>query len=74
MAQAISYVKFAEALSRVVMNSGIPLFRVSYDSVGDVRYVNVKEEPVVADDSKLTENDIVVRYRGDEIVGVTIMQ
>ncbi len=73
MAQAISYVKLAEALSHVVMSSGLPLLRISYDSAGDVLYVHFKEEPVAADDSELTEDDIVVRYRGDEIVGITIL-
>lgn len=40
MAQAISYVKLAEALSHVVMSSGLPLLRISYDSAGDVLYVH----------------------------------
>ncbi len=73
MAEAISYVKVAEAISRVVMDSGLPLLRVSYDPAGDVLYIHFTEEPVKADDSEFTEDDVVVRYRGDEIVGVTIL-
>jgi uncharacterized protein YuzE len=73
VAEAISYVKVAEAISRVVMDSGLPLLRVSYDPAGDVLYIHFTEEPVKADDSEFTEDDVVVRYRGDEIVGVTIL-
>ena len=27
----------------------------------------------VADDSELTENDVLIRYKGDKIVGLTIL-
>ncbi|MGQ9496809.1 MAG: DUF2283 domain-containing protein [Desulfotomaculales bacterium] len=73
MAEAMSYIKVAEAISRVVMNSGLPLLRVSYDPAGDVLYVHFTEEPVKADDSEFTEDDVVIRYRGDKVVGVTIL-
>src|SRR3989338_3799057 len=44
----------------------------SYDSEGDVLYINFKK-PSHATDSELTDNDIIVRYDGKEIVGVTIL-
>jgi uncharacterized protein YuzE len=44
----------------------------SYDLEGDVLYVNFKK-PAVATDSELTENDVIVRYEGEDIVGVTIL-
>ncbi|MEW6448641.1 MAG: DUF2283 domain-containing protein [Bacillota bacterium] len=73
MAQAIDYVKVAEALSQVVMGVGLPLLRVAYDPVGDTLYVHFTEEPVKADDSEFIENDVSVRYRGEDVVGITIL-
>ncbi|MEW6458090.1 MAG: DUF2283 domain-containing protein [Bacillota bacterium] len=73
MAEAMSYIKVAEAVSRVVMGSGLPLLRASYDPAGDVLYIHFTEEPLKADDSEFMEDEVVVRYRGDEIVGVTIL-
>lgn len=73
MAEAMSYVKLAEAVSQAVVGSGLPLLRVSYDPAGDVLYVHFSEEPVAADDSEFVDDDTVVRYRGGEVVGVTIL-
>ncbi len=45
---------------------------VSYDRDQDVLYIsfgNVQE----ADDSELTDNDVVVRYRKGRIIGVTVL-
>ena len=44
----------------------------SYDVEGDVLYINFKK-PSHATDSELTEDDVIVRYEGDEVVGVTIL-
>ena len=44
----------------------------SYDAEADVLYVNFKK-PSHADDSELTDDDIVVRYEGEEVVGLTIL-
>ncbi|MBN1285544.1 MAG: DUF2283 domain-containing protein [Anaerolineae bacterium] len=43
-----------------------------YDSEVDVLYVNFKK-PSQATDSELTEDDVVVRYEGEEVVGLTIL-
>jgi len=46
---------------------------VLYDKSHDVLYISfgkVKE----ADDSELTGNDVVVRYRKGEIIGVTVLE
>jgi len=40
---------------------------------GDVLYVSLDPE-TAADDSKLTENDVLLRYKGDKIVGLTILR
>jgi uncharacterized protein YuzE len=45
---------------------------LSYDEEVDVLYVNFKK-PSHADDSELLDNDIVVRYEKDEVIGMTIM-
>ena len=44
----------------------------SYDEQADVLYINFKK-PSHATDSDLTDDDVIVRYEGDEIVGVTIL-
>ena len=44
----------------------------SYDPEGDVLYINFKK-PSHATDSELTDNDIIVRYDGKEIVGITVL-
>lgn len=45
---------------------------LSYDEEADVLYVNFKR-PNRADDSELLDNDVLVRYEGEDIVGMTIM-
>ena len=44
----------------------------SYDPEADVLYINFKK-PSRATDSEMTEDDIIVRYEGEEIVGATIL-
>lgn len=53
---------------------GIPFKKVwvSYDEEADFFYLNFKK-PSHADDSELTENDVIIRYEKGEIVGVTVL-
>jgi uncharacterized protein YuzE len=44
----------------------------SYDPEADTLYVNFKK-PSHATDSELTDEDVIVRYEDDEIVGLTIL-
>jgi uncharacterized protein YuzE len=44
----------------------------SYDAEADVLYVNFKK-PSHATDSELTDDDIIIRYEGEEVVGLTIL-
>ena len=44
----------------------------SYDAEADVLYINFKE-PSHATDSELTDDDVIIRYEGDEVVGLTIL-
>lgn len=45
---------------------------LSYDSEADVLYINYRK-PSTATDSEMTEDDIIVRYDEDEIVGLTVL-
>src|SRR5262245_37768534 len=45
---------------------------MSYDAEADVLYVNFKK-PSVATDSELTDDDVIIRYEGEEVVGLTIL-
>lgn len=44
----------------------------AYDKEADVLYINFKK-PSHADDSELTDDDIIVRYKRGKIVGITIL-
>ena len=44
----------------------------SYDAEADVLYVNFKK-PSHADDSELTDDDVIIRYEQGEVIGLTIM-
>ena len=44
----------------------------SYDADADVLYINFKK-PSVATDSELTEDDVIIRYENDEVIGLTIL-
>lgn len=44
----------------------------SYDAEADVLYINFKK-PSHATDSEMTEDDVIVRYENDEVVGLTVL-
>ncbi len=44
----------------------------SYDSEADVLYLHFKK-PNHADDSVMTEDEIIIRYENKEIIGITIL-
>ena len=52
----------------------IPVKRIwySYDEGADVLYLNFKK-PSHADDSELTDDDIIIRYEKGEVVGMTVL-
>lgn len=45
---------------------------MTFDQEADVLYVNFKK-PSFATDSELTDEDIIVRYEGDRVIGLTIL-
>ena len=60
------------ALVPAVMRSPYRYLWSSYDAEADVLYINFKK-PSEATDSELTDDDVIIRYEGDEIVGLTIL-
>ncbi len=52
----------------------IPFKRVwySYDEEADVLYLNFKK-PSHADDSELTDDDVIIRYERGEVIGITVL-
>ena len=44
----------------------------SYDREADVLYINFKK-PSHATDSELTDDDVIIRYEGDDVIGLTIL-
>ena len=44
----------------------------NYDEQADVLYIDF-EKPSHADDSELTEDNIIIRYNNNKIVGMTIL-
>ncbi len=44
----------------------------SYDEGADLLDVNFKK-PSRADDSELTDDDVIIRYEGEEVVGMTVL-
>ena len=47
-------------------------FWTTYDDEADVLYINFKK-PSHADDSELTDDDVIIRYEQGEIVGLTFL-
>ena len=44
----------------------------TYDAEGDVLYIHFGESRP-ATDSELTDNDIILRYGGDKVIGITVL-
>lgn len=45
---------------------------ISYDAESDTLYVNYSR-PSHATDSELTDDDVIIRYDGDKVVGFTVL-
>jgi uncharacterized protein YuzE len=48
------------------------LLWLSYDIEADTLYVNFKK-PSYATDSEITDDDVIIRYEGEEIIGFTVL-
>ena len=45
---------------------------LTYDADADALYVNFKK-PSYATDSEMTDDDIIVRYEGEDVIGFTVL-
>jgi len=45
---------------------------LSYDEEADTLYVNFKK-PSRATDSELSDNDVIIRYEDNEVIGFTVL-
>lgn len=65
----------AERILRIVpeiLEMPSPQILIDYDSEADVLYINFKN-PAHADESIMSDDDIIYRYEGDNLVGITIL-
>lgn len=46
---------------------------IDYDKEADVLYLSL-EKPQEAADSEMLDNGILLRYRGEKLVGITILE
>ncbi|NMX21943.1 hypothetical protein C5S30_05835 [ANME-1 cluster archaeon GoMg4] len=46
---------------------------IDYDKEADVLYISFTR-PQKATDSEMLENGILLRYKGDELVGITVLE
>ena len=70
--EAVEEVK--SALNRVPELLDVPYPRIwaSYGDAADVLYLNFKK-PSHADDSELTDDDLIIRYEKGSVVGITVL-
>ncbi len=45
---------------------------LTFDGEADALYVNFKK-PSYATDSEMTDDDVIVRYEGDAVIGFTVL-
>lgn len=45
---------------------------LTYDAEADTLYANYKK-PSHATDSEMTDEDVIIRYEGDEVIGFTVL-
>ena len=55
-----------------VKNSPRHVIWLSYDEEADVLYINFKK-PSRATDSEINEDDVIVRYEDNDIIGITVL-
>lgn len=62
------YLKLIPAVKRAPQHA----IWMTYDAEADTLYVNFKK-PSHATDSEMTDEDIIVRYEGEEVIGFTVL-
>ena len=64
-----SYLNIAKALQTIEQRPCWMMF----DAEADVLYINFQQPVVAATDSEVTDDDVVIRYADDEVIGLTIL-
>ncbi|MDJ0582517.1 DUF2283 domain-containing protein [Crocosphaera sp.] len=64
-----SYLKLVEIVKDIPKQD----FWTAYDAEADVLYINFHQPALPADDSELTDDDIIIRYQRNEIIGLSIL-
>jgi uncharacterized protein YuzE len=62
------YLKLIPAVNRAPQHA----VWLTYDTEADTLYVNYKK-PSYATDSEMTDDDVIVRYEGEAIIGFTVL-
>jgi len=62
------YLKLIPAMNRSPQHA----VWLTYDAEADSLYVNFKK-PSHATDSEMTDDDVIIRYEGEEIIGFTVL-
>jgi len=73
MAEVAELSKVVRTLPTLVSTLGQNKIFLHYDDGADVLYVNFNDKPVEADDSELTDDGLIIRYRDGKVIGVTMM-
>jgi uncharacterized protein YuzE len=63
------YLKLIPAVNRAPKHA----VWLTYDAEADTLYVNYKK-PSYATDSEMTDDDVIIRYEGEEVVGFTVLR
>ena len=71
---AVTEIQWQRFLSAVpiLVQSKVHQLWMDYDEDADVLYLTFKK-PSKADDSEMTDEGVILRYEGDELVGITIL-
>ena len=68
LADIQEYLKLIPAVTRAPQHA----VWLTYDAEADTLYVNYKK-PSHATDSEMTDDDVIVRYEGEEVIGYTVL-
>ena len=69
VAEVADYVRLVPAVRQTPQGT----VWISYDAEADTLYVNFRK-PARATDSELTDDDVIVRYEGDQVIGYTVLR
>ena len=68
LADIQEYLKLIPAVNRLPQHA----VWLTYDTEADTLYVNYKK-PSYATDSEMTDDDVIIRYEGEEVIGFTVL-